>query len=392
MALANGSPMHIALTPFRAAISKPARRVYISTVLFASTSFILLVLSLVAYILFYVNFVPHVGLERVVHLQFGSGDPHGIVALGDHLASQQAYDVIVTLDLPRSPPNLAAGNFMLDLALLSPGSPSYVTAPTDADVLVRSRRPALLTYTSPLVETANRAANLAWIVLGWRREAEVLRVPMLEAVEFGRGWRNVPRALKLEVQSDEKMAIYKAVVTFTARLTGLRWIMYHHRIISLVVFVSVFYVTSLLFASLAWLLLSMYLSPTVSRPTAGTTPVKSDPDAALFKTEDSESDAFDLSDTPRTFPTYSRQAPLSYPGPGSSRRVEVKVEPDAAADEGEEEGGGGDDGVDVDRLGTASTGRRTDSGLGTSVEEGGSEAAGVPRRRSRGGRGGVGIP
>jgi len=46
--------------------------------------------------------------------------PWGIVYLGNSLASDQPYDITVHLDLPRSPTNLHAGNFMLDMALLSP--------------------------------------------------------------------------------------------------------------------------------------------------------------------------------------------------------------------------------------------------------------------------------
>ena len=61
----------IALSPFRAAVSKPARRAYISTALFFGSSVVLLGLAVVAYVLFYVNYVPNVGFERIVHLQFG---------------------------------------------------------------------------------------------------------------------------------------------------------------------------------------------------------------------------------------------------------------------------------------------------------------------------------
>ncbi|KAI9825615.1 MAG: hypothetical protein M1832_000959 [Thelocarpon impressellum] len=369
------SAVDFALAPLRAAISKPARRAYVSTALFFSTSLVLLGLAVVAYILFYFSYLPKIGIERTVHLQFGAGNPYGVVSLGESLVGQQAYDVTVHLDLPRSPPNLAAGNFMLDLALLSPGSATYMVAPTEDDVLVRSRRPAILTYVSPLVDKASKAGSVAWILLGLHREAEQLRVPMLEGVEFARGWRNVPRALKLEVQSDEKMGVYSVRVVFAARFTGLRWIMHKHRILSLLLFVSAFYSTSIISTALAWVLLSVYL-----QRDAGGGGIKRDPDGvggsdnAYIKTEESESDALDLSDTPRSFPTYARQPPLQFRSPSGRARG------------GEDEGGGrrapdedDADGVGVDVAGTA--GRRTDSGIGTSLEEG---VGGLQRRRSRG--------
>ena len=52
-------------------MSKPARRAYLSTALFLTTSVVLLVLAVVAYVLFYINFLPNVAIHRVVHLQFG---------------------------------------------------------------------------------------------------------------------------------------------------------------------------------------------------------------------------------------------------------------------------------------------------------------------------------
>jgi hypothetical protein len=65
--------------------------------------------------------------------------------------------------------------------------------------------------------------RLPLYVVGWRREAETLEVPMMEKVEFARGAKNLPQSLRLEIQSDSKMQIYSARVEFRARFTGLRW-------------------------------------------------------------------------------------------------------------------------------------------------------------------------
>jgi hypothetical protein len=59
------------LTPVRVATSKPARQTYLNTFLFMITSSILLGLAVLAYILFYLNYVPQIGIERVIHLQYG---------------------------------------------------------------------------------------------------------------------------------------------------------------------------------------------------------------------------------------------------------------------------------------------------------------------------------
>lgn len=64
-------PQATALIPLRSAISKPAQKAYLSTFLFAFASLALFAISTVAYTLFYYNYVPQVGVERVIHLQFG---------------------------------------------------------------------------------------------------------------------------------------------------------------------------------------------------------------------------------------------------------------------------------------------------------------------------------
>lgn len=64
------------MTPVRAALSKPAQRAYLGTFVFAATGLTLLGIATVAYVLFYLNFVPQVGFERVIHLQFGYGNPY----------------------------------------------------------------------------------------------------------------------------------------------------------------------------------------------------------------------------------------------------------------------------------------------------------------------------
>jgi hypothetical protein len=52
-------------------VSKPAQRAYVGTVLFFLAGLVLFGLAVVAYALFYYNFIPQIGVERVVHLQFG---------------------------------------------------------------------------------------------------------------------------------------------------------------------------------------------------------------------------------------------------------------------------------------------------------------------------------
>lgn len=69
------------MIPFRAATSKPAQKAYLSTFLFVTASLFLLGISSIAYVLFYYNYVPQVGVERVIHLQFGWVVSHTLMAI-----------------------------------------------------------------------------------------------------------------------------------------------------------------------------------------------------------------------------------------------------------------------------------------------------------------------
>lgn len=118
---------------------------------------------------------------------------------------------------------------MLDLRLHAPGTGAVGAAVMDAvmgdsspQLLAHSRRPAILTYYSSVMEQMRKATQLPWYLIGWRKEAETIKVDMMEGVEFARGWRNIPATARLELRSDTKLQVYEATIVFIARFRGLR--------------------------------------------------------------------------------------------------------------------------------------------------------------------------
>jgi len=163
-----------------------------------------------------------------------NGHPYGIASLASNLVSLQPYDISLFLHLPRSSANLAAGNFMIDLALLAPSTPSsspssYLSSPISTAnasnaILALSRRPAILTYASPIIDTAHKLSGLPWYMLGWRKESEEIEISMFEGVEFSKGWRNVPDRVQVIVEAGEKMQFYEVGVKIVSRFGGLRYV------------------------------------------------------------------------------------------------------------------------------------------------------------------------
>jgi hypothetical protein len=203
---------------------------------------------------------------------------------------------------------------------------------------------------------------------------------MAESQSFIKGWKNVPGYVMLELQAGQEVQVYDVRVLFTARFGGLRWLMYNHRILSFIMFTSAFWFSEMIFTVLGWLAVRAIFSPKKEVKQELVKGEETDA-STVVKAEGEETDEPDLSDTPRTFPTYGRQAPLRYipkvkDEADSEEYIidETAIQPLAAEadDEGEED-------LEVYR------GGRADSGIGTSFSEGG-ERTGLARRRSRGGK------
>lgn len=96
-----------------------------------------------------------------------------------------------------------------------------VVAYENMKTLAISRRATMLKYQSRLVENAKKVLAIGLYIVGWKEEAETIRLDMMEGVEFGR-WKT-PKSLRLEIQSPEHMQVYWVTVEFRARLGGLRY-------------------------------------------------------------------------------------------------------------------------------------------------------------------------
>jgi seipin len=210
-----------ALKPISVAFSRRARRAYLSTALFSITALLLLGIASTAYVVFYLSYVPIRGFTQPVYFQFDADtNPYAYVLLRKgYIVTDQPYDVTVSLYLPRTPINTAAGNFMIDLQLLSPDSAGPEDKPL---ILARERRPAILTYYSPGIEYLQKILRLPLYALGWRREAEIIDLVVMEDIEFARGWRNIPINARLELSNARHLQVYDATLSFRARLRGLR--------------------------------------------------------------------------------------------------------------------------------------------------------------------------
>ncbi|CAK7264724.1 hypothetical protein SEPCBS57363_001225 [Sporothrix epigloea] len=301
---------------FRAATSRSAQRIYIYATLLSITSSVLYGIAIIGYLAFYREYVPHKVRSAPVHLQYGSAFPSipstasnkasdrlfaADSALHQHLHSDvqhirhpyaltdlrglglktdQNYDVSVVLSLPLTPSNQAVGNFMVEIALAASGTKSASAAIVAAErlppanprdfleadskrVLFAAARPALMTYTDPLILRATRLTLLPLHFFAPEAASRNrLVVPMAESLSFSGpgGPRAVlPAVLYLELRTNglHELQTYGAEVVFAARLSGLRWLMYHYRISSFLLLTTVWWFVEVVFMMAALIILSL---------------------------------------------------------------------------------------------------------------------------------------
>lgn len=366
-------------------------------------------------------------LSRVLYLQYGTpgyDHPYAHTQLETSaLTSNQPYDISLEIYLPRTPSNVDAGNFMLDLSLLSPPStppsvPSAVTTmiPNTTSTIAHARRPAILPYSSPVFTIYQTIIDLPLHFFGFRNpDAITLHIPMFERVSFSRGYRNIPTALTLSLQTQPHSAIplqiYSAKILFRARFQGLRWFVYNYRIISWMLFSTIFYILTISSMAITWGLVSYFIFPakptqqqTIKNESEGAEQsnghVKADSSRKIKAEEqdDSSLDAAiaDMSDTPTQFPTLSKQMPLRFPvqpqrndkgrspvkrEPETTTIRETGLEPLAAATA--EDAADDEDDDDGLLVATVEDDRRAiDSGIGTSMESEHVAGGGLTKRRS----------
>ena len=205
---------------------------------------------------------------------------------------------------------------------------------------------------------------------------------MFEGVEFAKGSAHVPRSARVVVEADEKMQFYEVGVSIVAKLGGLRWILYHHRVLSFLFFTTAFWSSSMVSMALAWFAVSTYLGSS----SASVKEEEESNGSVAVKRERSVSDAAfdptsmeDLSDTSRTFPTLGRQIPLHFTGRKDVKREEeIKREEDEVLRSAESQPQAAEADDEEDDVSQETSGFR-DSGIGTGLDD--ERLASVQRRR-----------
>jgi len=155
--------------------------------------------------------------------------------------------------------------------------------------------------------------------------------------------------------------------------------MYNYRITSFLIFTGSFWSVEMVCSLIVWLVLTYFVFP----PEEETPPLPkrelgSAESQAIKQEEEDDKLLDDLSDTERSFPTYSRHPPLRYSSPRVKDEEEEKMPLEMAPLEADDE----DEDADFVLDEPGRLGRQSDSGLGTSMESSAPRSDSVRRRKS----------
>ncbi|RPA83690.1 hypothetical protein BJ508DRAFT_360369 [Ascobolus immersus RN42] len=278
-------------SPLRPLTSPPALRAYLTTVLAILTALALLFLSSIAYIIFYYNYVPSAFVEKDIPLQYTfspdslltSPSIHALVPLHGEIRPDQPYDVHVLLEVPTSDHNSHLGNFMVSASVFSTTPSSSEGSNTK---VLEVSKTGLLTYRSPMITTLRTLFLSPAYLLNLAKEAEIIDVPLLQSISFpspplspsDQKWHHhlspptqpYPSSIHLSIHTPftltplgghqpHLLRIYTAKLRFVAKLKGLRWAMYHHRILSFLTFAGIFFFVMAWATAVVWWRIVAYL-------------------------------------------------------------------------------------------------------------------------------------
>src|SRR5271156_4778471 len=103
---------------------------------------------------------------------------------------------------------------MVTLTILNPSN----------ETLSTSSRPAILTYTSPIIATSLTLLNSPLLITGFKKESETLLVPVMERFEFASYRAARPTTAYVELIPDgNKIQVYSTKLLFVAQFEGVRY-------------------------------------------------------------------------------------------------------------------------------------------------------------------------
>ncbi|ORY95628.1 putative adipose-regulatory protein-domain-containing protein [Syncephalastrum racemosum] len=233
------------VTPVLKVVFAPkAQKTLIKTTAMVLVFLWIILTSVAAYLTFYRQYVPRTAHIEPIYFQYTAEEPIAVIDLTRGqayapLRHDQAYDVSVHLHVPTSDINFDLGNFMVKTWLQA----------GDMTTLAQASRPSILRYQSKSHRVLHVMAKALPLLVGFTEESQVISVKLIEG--FVENKSRPVKQVTVSV-SNPRLQVYDAELRVVADFRGLRYYMYHRRIVTALSFIVMFMVIELVCSAIAW--------------------------------------------------------------------------------------------------------------------------------------------
>jgi len=229
-------------------LSSETQRRFLSIFIFFIILFYMLISAIVGYCIFYFLYIPQIAHTFPVYFQYYDdiNQPTAEVDLsvnswrqGGILTGGQYYNVLIELNVPDSRHNYDLGNFMINLTFKNSLN----------QTVAYSSRPCIVKYKSFIQRNIESLVKTVPIFFDVTQESQTIFLPLIENFMEDEEVSTTKAVLTL---SNKNLHLNSAELNFEARFHGLRYYMYHWKLLTGTLIVSILMFWGVVITFLLW--------------------------------------------------------------------------------------------------------------------------------------------
>jgi len=229
-------------------VSGEAQRRFLSLFIFFIILFGMIIISIFGYCLFYFLYIPQIAHSLPVYFQYYNNveQPVAEVDLSSNswrqngiLTSGQYYNVLMELNVPDSKHNYDLGNFMINLTFKNSLN----------ETVAYSSRPCIVKYKSFVQKNIETIVKSVPNFFDVTQESQTIYLPLIENYMEDEEVSTTKAILTL---SNKELHLNSAKLNFEARFHGLRYYMYHWKLLTAVLLISIIMFWEIVISFLLW--------------------------------------------------------------------------------------------------------------------------------------------
>jgi hypothetical protein len=229
-------------------LSGEAQRRFLSLFIFFIILFAMLIFSIVGYCLFYFLYIPQIAHSLPVYFQYYDDIPQPTAEVdlsvnswrqSGILTGGQYYNVLMELNVPDSQHNYDLGNFMINLTFKNALN----------ETVGYSSRPCIVKYKSFVQKNIESIVKTVPLFFDVAQESQTIYLPLIESYIED---EEVSTTKAIITLSNKSLHLNTARLNFEARFHGLRYYMYHWKLLTAVLLISILMFWEIVITFLLW--------------------------------------------------------------------------------------------------------------------------------------------